>query len=161
MIACFPRLAMMATVLLGSMAAQTNTPQQTQIPPGISEGLLIYKVQPIYPQLARQARVQGTVVLQALIDKDGTLEQLDVLSGPPMLIKAAMDAVKQWRYKPYLVDGQPVTVQTTINVSFQLNDAAPGTHEPPGNSSTSGSNASNPPATAQAGQSAPSDEHAG
>ena len=106
-----------------SASAGENPPQRAQIAQGVSRGLLISKVQPTYPPLARQARVQGTVVLQALIGKDGSVQNLTVISGHPMLIQAAMDAVKQWRYRPYLLNGEPVLLETTINVNFELSDA--------------------------------------
>jgi TonB family protein len=98
------------------------TPASTSIPvsAGVSQGLLVKQVPPIYPPLARQARIQGTVVLHAIIDKDGNIESLELVSGHPMLVNAAMDAVKQWQYKPYVVDGAAVEVQTTINVDFSL-----------------------------------------
>ena len=83
---------------------------------------LVQRVQPVYPPLARQARVQGVVVLKALIAKDGTVQTLELESGHPMLVNAAMDAVKKWRYKPYVVNGVPVEVQTSINVNFQFED---------------------------------------
>jgi len=70
--------------------------------------------------LARQARIQGTVVLQAVIGKDGSIQNLKVVSGHPMLAPAALEAVKQWRYKPYFLNGEPVEVDTTINVNFTL-----------------------------------------
>jgi periplasmic protein TonB len=96
------------------------TPQRVRVSQGVSQGLLIHKVQPAYPPLARQARIQGTVVLQALIGKDGAIQNLHVVSGHPMLTGAALDAVKQWRYKPYFLNGDPVEVETTINVNFTL-----------------------------------------
>ena len=96
------------------------TPQRVRVSQGVSQGLLIHKVQPQYPPLARQARVQGTVVLQALIGKDGTIQNLHVVSGHPMLTASALEAVKQWRYKPYYLNGEPVEVETTINVNFTL-----------------------------------------
>ena len=96
------------------------TPQRVRVSQGVSQGLLIHKVQPSYPPLARQARIQGTVVLQALIGKDGAIQNLHVVSGHPMLTGAALDAVKQWRYKPYYLNGEPVEVETTINVNFTL-----------------------------------------
>jgi len=77
-------------------------------------------VAPEYPALARQARIQGTVVLQATIGKDGAIESLTLVSGHPMLAPAAIDAVKQWQYKPYFLNGDPVEVKTTINVNFTL-----------------------------------------
>jgi len=90
------------------------------VPQGVSQGLLIHKVQPVYPPLARQARIRGTVEFKAVIGKDGRVEHLEVVSGHPMLVTAAMDAVKQWQYKPYFVNGEPVEVATTINVNFVL-----------------------------------------
>ena len=96
------------------------TPQRVRVSQGVSQGLLIHKVQPQYPPLARQARVQGTVVLQAVIGKDGTIQNLHVVSGHPMLTASALEAVKQFRYKPYFLNGEPVEVETTINVIFTL-----------------------------------------
>jgi protein TonB len=87
---------------------------------GVSQGLLIRKVQPAYPPLARSARIQGTVVLQALIGKDGSIQNLRVVSGHPMLTNSALEAVRQWKYKPYYLNGEPVEVETTINVNFTL-----------------------------------------
>lgn len=87
---------------------------------GVMTGRLIYKVTPLYPPMGRAVRVEGTVVLQAIISKTGTIENLRVESGPPLLQQAAIDAVKQWRYRPYLLDGQTVEVETTINVVFTL-----------------------------------------
>jgi TonB family protein len=93
---------------------------RVRISQGVATGLIINKVQPDYPPLARQARIQGQVVLQALIDKDGNIEKLDLVSGHPMLAPAALQAVKQWKYKPYLLNGEPVKVQTEIIVNFAL-----------------------------------------
>jgi periplasmic protein TonB len=86
----------------------------------MSEGDLIRKVQPSYPPLARSARIQGTVVLQAVISKQGTIENLRLLSGHPMLAPAAIDAVRQWRYRPYILNSEPVEVETQITVNFSL-----------------------------------------
>ncbi len=94
------------------------TPQRVRVSQGVSQGLLVHKVTPQYPPLAQQARIQGTVVLQALIGKDGTIQNLHVVSGHPMLTNAALEAVKEWRYKPYYLNGEPVEVETTINVNF-------------------------------------------
>jgi periplasmic protein TonB len=85
-----------------------------------SEGNLIYRVQPTYPSLARAARVQGAVELRAIISKTGTIESLVVVSGHPMLSRAAVEAVKQWRYRPYLLNNEPVEVETEITVNFVL-----------------------------------------
>jgi protein TonB len=84
------------------------------------EGNLIRKVQPVYPPLARTARVQGSVVLAALISKEGSIENLRLLQGHPMLVPAALDAVKQWRYKPYILNGEAIEVETQITVNFNL-----------------------------------------
>lgn len=96
------------------------TPQRVRVSQGVSQGLLIHQVKPTYPPLARQARIQGAVVLQALIAKDGTIQNLHVVSGHPMLAPAAVEAVKQWRYKPYFLNGEPVEVETQITVNFTL-----------------------------------------
>lgn len=96
------------------------TPQRVRVSQGVSQGLLIKKVNPAYPPLARQARIQGQVVLQAEISKDGSIENLRLISGHPMLAPAAIEAVKQWRYKPYLLNGEPVAVETTVMVNFTL-----------------------------------------
>jgi periplasmic protein TonB len=85
-----------------------------------AEGNLIYRVQPLYPTLARQARIQGTVELRAVISKSGTIENLTVVSGHPMLVRSALDAVKQWRYRPYVLNGEPIEVETNITVNFLL-----------------------------------------
>lgn len=81
---------------------------------------IVAQPQPVYPALARQARIQGNVVLHAIIDKDGRVGQLEVVSGHPLLVQSALDAVKQWRYQPTQLNGDPVEVDTTITVSFVL-----------------------------------------
>ena len=96
------------------------TPQKVRVSQGVAQGLLIHQVKPNYPALARQARIQGQVVLQATISKDGTIQNLHMISGHPMLAPAAIDAVKQWRYKPYFLNGEPVEVETQITVNFTL-----------------------------------------
>ena len=96
------------------------TPQRVRVSQGVSQGLLVHQVKPTYPALARQARIQGQVVLQALIAKDGTIQNLHMVSGHPMLAPAAIEAVKQWRYKPYFLNGEPVEVETQITVNFTL-----------------------------------------
>jgi protein TonB len=82
--------------------------------------LLVQRTTPVYPQIAKEARVSGTVVLQATISKAGLIENLRVISGPTMLRQSAQDAVKSWRYRPYMLDGAPVEVETTVNVTFTL-----------------------------------------
>jgi len=94
---------------------------------GVASGMTISRVDPVYPQAAKDAHVQGTVVLKAIIGKTGDVEKLSVVSGPPELAASAIDAVRQWKYKPYLLNGMPVEVLTTINVNYTLggDDATP------------------------------------
>jgi len=104
-------------------AAVPPAPKHATPPPRISrmmEGNLIYRPQPVYPPLARSARVQGPVLLRAIISREGTIENLQVLSGHPMLVHAALDAVRQWRYRPYMLNGEPVEVETQVTVNFLL-----------------------------------------
>jgi periplasmic protein TonB len=86
----------------------------------MSEGDLIRKILPTYPAVARSARIQGQVVLQAVISKQGAIENLKVLTGHPMLVPAAIEAVRQWRYRPYILNNEPVEVETQITVNFSL-----------------------------------------
>jgi periplasmic protein TonB len=95
-------------------------PKKVNISAGVMVGMLIQKTQPVYPPIAKAARVEGTVVLQATISKAGTIQNLRVISGPAMLQPAAVNAVKTWRYKPYLLNNEPVEVETTVNVIFTL-----------------------------------------
>ena len=81
---------------------------------------LVNRVQPLYPPLARQTRISGTVKLHAIIGKNGAVEQLQVVSGHPLLVQSALDAVRQWRYQPTLLNGDPVEVDTEIDVVFSL-----------------------------------------
>ena len=96
------------------------TPQKIRVSQGVAAGNLINRVEPLYPPIAKSARIQGTVVLQAVISKNGNIEGLRAVSGHPMLVPAAIDAVSRWRYKPYLLNGEPVEVETTITVNFRL-----------------------------------------
>jgi protein TonB len=96
------------------------TPQRVRVSQGVVSGLKVRDVKPNYPPLARQARIQGTVVLHAVISKEGSIENLTLVSGHPMLAPAAIDAVKQWKYKPYLLNGEPVEVDTEVQVNFTL-----------------------------------------
>ena len=88
----------------------------------VQSARLVNKVQPVYPALARQARIEGVVRLHAIIGKDGSIEQLEVISGHRLLQQAALDAVRQWVYQPTLLEGKPVEVDTTIDVAFQLGE---------------------------------------
>lgn len=99
-----------------------NTPKSLSVSSGVMAGNLLTKTLPQYPAIPRAARIQGTVVLQATISKSGSIENLRVMSGPPMLQQAAMDAVRSWRYKPYLLNGEPVEVETTVKVVFNLSE---------------------------------------
>ncbi len=113
--------------VMGSMFGSGNAPKVQAAPPkkinisaGVMAGQLLQQIHPQYPPIAKAARIQGTVVLQATISKQGTIENLRVMSGPAMLQQAAIDAVKQWRYRPYLLNNEPVEVDTTVNVIFTL-----------------------------------------
>jgi len=97
-----------------------EAPKSVRVSQGVTTGLLIHKVDPIYPPVAKAARIQGTVVLSAMIGKDGTIQSLRAVSGPRELQEAAIGAVQQWRYRPYLLMGEPVQVNTTITVNFVL-----------------------------------------
>ncbi len=95
--------------------------QRIRVSSGVTQGLLVKKVEPTYPQMAKIARVQGAVLLAALIGKDGTIQNLHVVqTASPLLNQAALDAVKQWKYKPYILNGEPVEVDTNITVNFTL-----------------------------------------
>jgi peptidyl-prolyl cis-trans isomerase A (cyclophilin A) len=95
-------------------------PRRISISAGVAVGLLVSKAPIVYPIDAKKAHVSGTVVLNAIIGRDGTVEDLQVVSGPEMLQQAALDSVKQWRYRPYLLNGEPEEVRTTINIIFTL-----------------------------------------
>ena len=95
-------------------------PKRIRVSQGVTEGRLILKIEPKYPVIALTARVQGQVVLSAVISKTGEIQNLVLISGHPMLVQAAIAAVKQWRYRPYLLNGEPVEVETTVNVNFQI-----------------------------------------
>jgi TonB family C-terminal domain len=85
-----------------------------------SKGLLLQKVQPVYPQQAKDERIQGKVLIFAVVSKDGTLQNVRAISGPAVLADAALAAVKGWRYRPYVMDGEPVDAQTVITVDFSF-----------------------------------------
>ncbi|SRR5712692_677389 len=95
-------------------------PQAIRVSQGISQGMLLKRVQPVYPQQARQMRLQGPVQLEASIGKDGSITKVKQISGDAVLGRAALDAVKQWKYKPYYLNGEPVGIQTQITVNFKL-----------------------------------------
>jgi periplasmic protein TonB len=99
---------------------KVQAPQRIRVGGQVEAAKLIFGPKPEYPPLAKMARIQGTVRLEALIAKDGTIKDLKVLSGHPLLVKAALSAVQQWRYQPTLLNGQPVEVETEIDVNFTL-----------------------------------------
>lgn len=118
-------------VIGGIVSSSSNTvftppkptlPQRLRISQGVSAGRLTYRVEPKYPIVAQQARIEGTVVLSAVISKQGTIEHLQLVSGHPMLVQSALSAVAQWEYRPYLLNGEPVEVETTITVTFKLSN---------------------------------------
>ncbi|MCS7024165.1 MAG: energy transducer TonB [Bryobacteraceae bacterium] len=96
------------------------TPQRIRVGGNVQSAKLIRQPKPIYPPLAKQARIQGTVKFQAIIGKDGTIQNLQLISGHPLLVPAATEAVKQWVYQPTLLNGEPVEVVTQIDVNFTL-----------------------------------------
>jgi TonB family protein len=129
---------------------QPNPEGAVRVSSGVMANLVASQPNPVYPPIARAAHVQGVVVLHAIISKEGTVEKLTVISGPPMLTQSAVDAVQKWTYRPYLLDGQPVEVETTINVNYTYggddNEAAP----PDGDVTPSGTASS--PATSNSSQ---------
>ena len=125
------------TPLAGCLLLTTLLRAQTSpmiVPPCIQQRRLIYRVSPVYPKLAKQAHIQGTVKLAALIDEDGVVARLKLISGHPLLVKAAFDAAKQWRYLPSTRNGVPVAVTTIIEITFTMND-----RPPPGDKQANGS----------------------
>jgi TonB family protein len=98
-----------------------DSPGRIRVGGNVQSAMIVRKVPPLYPAAAKAARVQGVVHLSVVLGLDGTVQQLDVLSGPEELVQAATDAVKQWVYKPSLLNGNPVQVETTIDVNFTLN----------------------------------------
>jgi len=102
-------------------AAQTaDTPKRLRVSSGVAQGLKTHDVSPIYPPAARNAGIQGDVILQATIDTKGHITNIRAVQGDPILVKASIDAVKEWRYRPYVFKGEPVEVETTIKIVFHL-----------------------------------------
>jgi protein TonB len=104
----------------GTLDMLPPTPGRVRVSQRVAEGLCTRKTHFLYPEDARKAHIQGQVVLQVLIDKNGDIEKATLVSGHPALAPAAIDAVKQWKYKPYLLKGQPVTMETQVVVNFTL-----------------------------------------
>ena len=103
------------------MAAPAKNDKPQRVSDGVEAGRLLAPIQPVYPAIARATRTEGTVVVEAIISKAGRIESLNVVSGPELLRGAAISAIKEARYRPYLLDGVPVEVQTTITVNFRMN----------------------------------------
>jgi len=109
-----------AGIIISRPPTGAARPQRIVVSQRVSEGMLIKKIDPEYPDSARREHVEGTVTLGALIDKNGDVGQLSVVSGPTLLIPAALEAVRQWKYKPYLLNGEPLAMQTHVAVLFLL-----------------------------------------
>lgn len=108
-------------ICLATFATSQDSPQTPdRVPDDAAQNLLIRKVNPVYPPLARQARIQGTVILKIVISKAGNVQSLQLVKGHPMLAPAAFEAVRQWKYQPYLSTGVPVEVETNVQVNFVL-----------------------------------------
>lgn len=112
-----PRVTVRAT---GPEAAGTKQTGPARISSGVIAGLLIAPIRPEYPDIAKITHTQGTVVVDAIISRAGAIESAQVLSGPPMLRAAALEAVRQARYRPFLLNGQPTEVQTTVTIVFRM-----------------------------------------
>jgi periplasmic protein TonB len=93
---------------------------RVRISSGVSQGMLMAPIRPVYPMIAKAAHVEGAVVVEAVISREGRIESLRVVSGPPMLQSAAMDAIREARYQPFRLNGEPTEVQTTITVNFRM-----------------------------------------
>ena len=119
---CASALALHMQVNSSEASGQHPTahPAVVHVRGDVMEGQLVHKVTPKYPVEAKEHRVQGTVVLKAVIDKEGDVSNLKVDSGPKELQQSALDAVRQWKYKPYLLNGEPVAVTTTVNIKYSL-----------------------------------------
>ena len=121
----FIGVCLLALALPQFVPAQIMAPARVRVSTGVMQELLIKRVNPTYPPLARQARIQGTVILKVQIGKSGDVENVELVSGHPMLAPAAIEAVKQWKYKTYLLNGEPIAVETHVQVSFMLSDKPP------------------------------------
>ena len=104
----------------GGVPAKIATPQRVRVSQGVEHGLLVSKVQPQYPSEAKEQGIQGEVLLQVTIDKEGNVANIQVVSGPEGLVPVSVEAVKQWKYRPYLLNGTPVEVETQVTVNFTL-----------------------------------------
>ena len=110
---------------MGSVASEepkqgVTVPLRVRISSGVASALIVKKVAPLYPEKAREEHVEGTVLLHVMIDKEGNVQHVDLISGHPLLAPAAIEAVRQWRYQPYLLNNRPVDVDTQVSVNFTL-----------------------------------------
>ena len=121
----FITLFVIATVCCPTKAVSQASNSSETPQPKVTEGKLLQRVEPVYPSFAKLARINGTVVLEAVIGEDGSVKSATVVSGPPMLQQAAIDSVKQWKYQPYLLNCKEVEIRTTVNVFFSLGGSAP------------------------------------
>ena len=123
---CLAALLLMAvSAHTAAQNNQTTRPRRVRVSQAVLQGNLLHQVDPIYPPEARDAGISGRVVLRALIGLDGVMRNLEVVSGPPPLLQAALDAVSQWTYRPWLLNDQPVEVETMITVPFVLQQGPP------------------------------------
>jgi protein TonB len=104
----------------GTAVSAAEIPKRLRISQGVAVGMLQTKIEPVYPPIALKARVQGTVLLRAIIAADGHVENIQLIQGHPMLVEAAINAVRQWHYAPYRLSGEPVEVDTTVSVNFHI-----------------------------------------
>ena len=95
-------------------------PLRLRVSSGVAEGILVHKVPPIYPREAKEKKIAGDVILQAVIDIKGNVADLKLIHGDPLLAESSMAAVRQWKYRPYLLNGEPVEVETTVKITFHL-----------------------------------------
>jgi protein TonB len=112
--------AALSTIVAADTPAPRPSPGVMRISQGVSQGLVVRKVSPVYSQTALQLHKEGAVELMATISKDGAVTGVRVLSGDLMLANSAVEAVKQWKYRPYLLNGEPVEIQTQITVNFKM-----------------------------------------
>ena len=110
----------LACLTVAGIALAADAPQKIRVGGAVQAQNIISKVAPVYPPEAKQKRVEGTVRLEVTIDKDGHVSQIAIVSGPAELTQSATDAVRQWSYKPTLLNGEPVEVQTTVDVNYTL-----------------------------------------
>jgi TonB family protein len=122
-VTCASALALHSRVNAMTAGNDNHTPQTNgtlTVPASVVAENILTKVAPKYPDAAKKARIQGKVLLEAVLGKDGSIENLRVISGPKELQESSLDAVRQWTYKPYLLNGDPVEIKTTISVIYSL-----------------------------------------